>query len=181
MISELIDGLKTAFASRKYRIAGVAVFSITLPAYLMTLAAAYTGGVIGPAALKYLDAEMILFSLVMATLVALLLPLMVCLVRQGQGTTKSSATGGVIIGVFTPLLCCSPILPLTLGFIATFFPALVSMIGRNLQKFIVTKTTELYILAGTLLLIALYQNAGPVAPNVRHTQHSGNGIRKSIR
>jgi len=58
-MSELVDGLKTAFASSQYRIAGVAVFCVALPAYMMTLAASYTGGVIGPAALKYLDTEMV--------------------------------------------------------------------------------------------------------------------------
>jgi uncharacterized membrane protein len=50
-----------------------------------------------------------------------------------------------------------------LGFVATFFPALVEMIGWELQKFIVTYSTELYILASVLLLVALYQNARRVA------------------
>ena len=156
---ELVDGLKTTFAARRYRIGGIAIFCAALPAYLMTLASEYTSGVIGPAALKYLDTKMVVFSIIMAILVALLLPVMFYLTRQGFGTTKSSASGGVVIGVLTPLLCCSPLLPLMLGFVATFFPALVEMIGWELQKFIVTHSTELYILASMLLLVALYQNA----------------------
>ena len=173
-MSELVDGLKTTFAARGYRIGGIAIFCVALPAYLMTLASEYTGGVIGPASLKYLDAKMVVFSIIMALLVALLLPVMFYLMRQGFGTTKSSATGGVAIGVLTPLLCCSPLLPLILGFVATFFPALVEMIGWGLQKFIVTHSIELYSVASVLLLVALYQNArrvarGPVClPNPAH-------------
>ncbi|RLA07420.1 MAG: hypothetical protein DRQ59_14445 [Gammaproteobacteria bacterium] len=162
-MSEWVEGLKATFAARQYRIGGITIFCVALPTYLMTLASEYTGGVIGPAALKYLDAKMIVFSLIMSTLVTLLLPVMFYLMRHGFGTTKSSATGGVAIGVLTPLLCCSPLLPLILGFVATFFPALVEMIGWQLQKFIVTHSTELYSLASVLLLVALYQNARRVA------------------
>jgi len=162
-MSELVEGLKTTFAVREYRFGGGVAFCVALPAYLMTLASEYTGGVIGPAALKYLNTKMVMFSIIMAILVALLLPVMFYLMRQGFGTTKSSATGGVVIGVLTPILCCSPLLPLILGFVATFFPALVEMIGWELQKFIVTHSTELYILASVLLLVALYQNARRVA------------------
>jgi len=156
---ELVEGLKTTFATREYRIGGIVVFCVTFPAYLMTLASEYTGGVVSPAALEFLDTKMTVFSLIMATLVALLLPVMFYLMRRGFGMTKSSATGGVVIGVLTPILCCSPLLPLILGFVATFFPTLVGMIGWELQKFIVTHSTELYLLASLLLLVALYQNA----------------------
>lgn len=158
-MNDLARGLKTAFASRGYRIGGAAIFCLALPLYLMTLASEYTGGVVSPAALKYLDFEMAAFSSIMAVLIALLLPVMFHLARHGFGTSKASATGGVAIGVLTPLLCCSPILPLALGFVATFFPALVEMIGWKLQKFIVTNSTELYLLASVLLSIALWQNA----------------------
>lgn len=156
---ESVDGLKTVFASRGYRIGGTIIFCLALPLYLMTLASEYTGGAIGPAALKYLDAQMVVFSLVMTTLLSLLLPVMFYLLRQGSGMARSTATGGVAIGVLTPILCCSPALPLMLGFIATFFPALVDMIGWKLQQFIVTNSTELYLFASALLLLALYQNA----------------------
>jgi len=158
-MDDLIIGLGTVFSSRGNRLIGGLIFMLVLPLYLMTLASELTGGVISPAALKYLNAEMIIFSLIMACLLALLLPVMLFLLRRGRGTMKSAAAGGVTIGVLTPLLCCSPILPLFLGFVATLFPALVEMIGWKLQKFIVSNTTEIYTLACVLLFIVLHQNA----------------------
>lgn len=95
----------------------------------------------------------------MAALVALLLPVMVYVMRQGQHASKTSATGGVIVGLMTPILCCSTALPIALGFVATFFPSLVNALGWPLQGFIATHQTELLTVASALLLFALYQNA----------------------
>jgi len=162
-MNHLVNGLKITFTTPRYRSAGIIVFFIALPLYLMTLASEYTAGKITPAALKYLNTEMISFSIIMAVLVSLLLPVMFYLIKRGQSSSKSSATGGVIVGVFTPLMCCSPLLPLVLGFIATLFPGVLELVGWKLQKFIVTHTVELYTVASLLLLIALYQNAKRIA------------------
>ena len=158
-MNQFLAGLKTTFATRNYRVGGFIIFCIALLAYLMTLPASFTGGRIGPSALQFLDSQLVLFSLVMAILVAFLLPVMVYLVRLGRGASKSSATGGAVVGVLTPVLCCSPILPIALGFLATFFPSLASAIGWKLQGFIATHQTELFVAAPLLLLFALWQNA----------------------
>ena len=62
---------------------------VALPAYLMTLASEYTGGVIGPAALKYLNTKMVVFSIIMALLVAFLLLVMFYLMRQGGSVRQN--------------------------------------------------------------------------------------------
>ena len=158
-MKEMLLGLRTAFASPRYRVLGIVTFGATLALYLMTLPSSFTGGRIGPSALRFLDAELVVFSVIMAALVAFLLPVMAYVIRQGQRASKTSATGGVIVGLMTPILCCSPALPIALGFVATFFPSLVNALGWQLQGFIATHQTELFTAASVLLLFALYQNA----------------------
>lgn len=158
--------LGTVFRITAYRHAGISSFVLFLALYLMTLPASYTGGRIGPAALRFLDAKLTVLSVVMAALIALIIPLLVYLLRQGQRASKMSATGGLFVGILTPTLCCSPILPVTLSFLAAFFPSLIATFGWQLQGFIATHQTELFIAAILLLGLALYQNARRVSDGV---------------
>ncbi|HDH17260.1 MAG TPA: hypothetical protein ENG90_12450 [Gammaproteobacteria bacterium] len=139
-------------------IAGIS-FLVFLLLYLMTLPASSTGGYSSFEALNYLTPTLVGFSVLMATLVALLIPLIIYLIRQGQKSSKSSATGGVLIGVLAPVLCCSPILPIVMGFVASLLPTLGGTFGVATQKFIATHQIELFIAASLLLMFALYQNA----------------------
>ncbi|GMR05773.1 MAG: hypothetical protein BMS9Abin25_0348 [Gammaproteobacteria bacterium] len=133
----------------------------------MTLPASYTGGYSSFEALQYLNPTLVGFSVLMAALVALLIPLIIYLIRQGQKSSKSSATGGVLIGVLAPILCCSPILPIAIGFIATLLPTLAGSFGIQIQGFIATHQIELFIAASLLLWFALYQNASKVIKGVQ--------------
>ncbi len=163
----IVTALKTVFALRPYRLVGVISFALFLALYLVTLPASFTGGRIGFVALRFLDAKLTLLSVMLAALAALITPLIVYLLRQGQKTNKASATGGLIVGVLTPILCCSPILPIALGFVAGFLPSLVGTFGWRLQGFIATHQTELFFAAALLLVFALYQNAKRVAEGSR--------------
>jgi len=162
-MSTVMTGLKAAFEGRGYRAFGALTFAMSLALYLMTLPASFTGGRIGFNAMRYLDFELVAFSAVMAALVALLLPTIVFQVRRGRRASKASAAGGVAVGVLTPLLCCSPALPIALGFVATVFPSLAGAAGGWLQGFIATHKTELFTVASILLAVAVYQNARSVA------------------
>lgn len=165
-MNTIISALKTVLGIRAYQfIAGIS-FLLFLLLYLITLPASYTGGYSSFAAMKYLTPTLVGFSVLMAALVALLLPLIIYLIRQGQKSSKSSATGGVLIGVLAPMLCCSPILPITLGFIATLIPTLGGSFGIQIQGFIATHQIALFIAASVLLLFALYQNAQKVITGV---------------
>ncbi len=151
--------LKSVMAEPRYRTIGALGFVLSLALYLLTLPSAYIGGRLSLDALPYLTPYMIVVSVIMAALVAMIVTLMVFLVARRRSMSKASTAGGLLIGIATPVLCCSPLLPMILGFIAIFFPSLVSAIGWRAQWFIATHDTELYSAAAAFLILGLYQNA----------------------
>ncbi len=161
-MKSMVTAIKTVFALRPYPLIGGISFAGFLAFYLLTLPSSFTGGRIGLAALRYLDLRLSLFSVVMAALMGLIVPFAVYLFRQGLGLSKASATGGVAVGLLTPILCCSPVLPIAISFVAGVFPSLVGSFGWGLQGFIATHQNELFLAAIALLIFALYQNAGRV-------------------
>ncbi len=158
----IIRALKTVLSQRIYQWLTAGSFGVFLLLYLMTLPAAYTGGYSSFEALNYLTPTLVGFSVLMAVLVALLMPLIIYLLRQGQKSSKSSAAGGLLIGFLAPILCCSPLLPIAIGFLAGLLPSLGGAFGVQIQGFIATHQIELFIAASLLLLFALYQNARKV-------------------
>lgn len=158
----IMSALKSVLAIRSYQIIAGLNFLIFLLIYLMTLPAAYTGGYSSIEALSYLTPTLVGFSVLMAALVALIVSLIIYLIRQGQKSSKSSAAGGVLIGVLAPVLCCSPILPIAMGFVASLLPTLGGAFGVRIQGFIATHQIELFVAASLLLVFALYQNAKKV-------------------
>ena len=166
-MNTVMAALRLVGSQRGYRLAGMAAFVVFLPLYLLTLPASYVGGIISLKALAFLDAKLVAFAVVMAALVAGLAPLMIYLIRRGQGSAKSTAAGGVLIGVLAPILCCSPLLPLAMGFLAAMLPALSGAAGVKVQYFIATRQTELLAVAVLLLVVALYQNARKVVQRMQ--------------
>lgn len=165
-MNTIIKALKTVLSIRFYQwVTGVS-FILFLLLYLMTLPASYTGGYSSFEALKYLTPILAAFSVFMAALVALLMPLIVYLLRQGKKSSKSSAAGGMLIGFLAPMLCCSPILPIAMGFVASLLPTLGGTFGVRIQGFIATHQIELFVAASVLLVFALYQNAKKVIDGV---------------
>ncbi|TAL94027.1 MAG: hypothetical protein EPN69_06615 [Rhodanobacter sp.] len=181
-MSLIFTALKLAWQEKACRWAAGVSFAILLPLYAATLPASLTGGRIGWVSLRLLTPELGFIALALALLLALTVALMVRIVRQGQRTSKSAATGGLLgglVALITPLLCCSPILPLALGSLAVTFPALASAAGGRVQGFIATHEVWLLLAALALTALALYLNARRViagtccrwAPNV----HTGSG------
>ncbi len=162
----IFKALKTVLITRGYIFLTIAAFIIFLFLYLVTLPASYTGGYSSLEALEYLNPTLISFSVLMALLVALMMPLILYLLRQGQASSKSSAAGGLVIGFLAPMLCCSPLLPIAVGFIASLLPALGGSFGIHIQAFIAMHQIELFSFASLLLLFALYQNAKKVVNGV---------------
>lgn len=150
---------RLVFSARSYRALGIGSTGLFLIVYLMTLPSAFTGGRVGFIAFQFLNWELTVIATLMALLMGLLLPFMVFLFRQGQKASKAAASGGVIAGIVTPILCCSPLLPLALSFVASFSPSLIGAFGWKIQGFIATHQTELYAGAILLLGLAIYQNA----------------------
>ncbi len=162
----IFNALKIVFNIRIYQRISIISFVAFLLLYLMTLPASYTGGYSSFEALQYLNPTLIGFSVLMAGLASLIISFIIYLVKQGQKSSKSSAAGGVVIGLLAPMLCCSPILPIAIGIIASLMPALGGTFGIRLQGFIATHQIEIFITASLLLLFALYQNAKKVIDGV---------------
>ncbi len=166
-MSTITIALKTVLVMRTYQwLTGIS-FLLFLLLYLITLPASFTGGYISLQAFKYLTPRLVGFSVLMATLVALLIPLIIYLIKRGQKSSKSSAAGGILVGLLAPMLCCSPLLPILLGFIAALLPSLGGSFGIQIQGFIATHQTMLFSAASLLLVFALYQNAKKVVSSVQ--------------
>ncbi|MFK5915717.1 MAG: hypothetical protein QM484_15225 [Woeseiaceae bacterium] len=161
-MNTIFIALKKVLTVKSYLWVTVISFILFLLLYLTTLPASYTGGYSSFEALEYLNPTLIGFSILMSALVALMMPLIIYLIRQGQKSSKSSATGGLLIGVLAPMLCCSPILPIAIGFIASALPLLGGSFGIQIQGFIATHQIELFTAASLLLFFTLYQNAKKV-------------------
>jgi len=166
-MNTIISALKTVLKIQSYQWIASISFLLFLMLYLTTLPASYTGGYSSFEALQYLNPILISFSLLMSLLVALMMPLIIYLIRQGQKSSKSSATGGLLIGVLAPMLCCSPLLPIAIGFIASVLPAMGGTFGIQIQGFIATHQIELFTAASLLLWYSLYQNAKRVIRGVQ--------------
>lgn len=161
-MNTIFIALKIVLNIRIYQWIAIIGFAAFLLLYLMTLPASYTGGYSSFEALQYLNLTLTGFSVLMAGLAAFLMTLIIYLIRQGQKSSKSSAAGGVLMGLLAPMLCCSPILPIAVGFVTSLMPALGGTFGIRLQGFIATHQIEFFITASLLLLFALYQNAKKV-------------------
>ncbi len=160
-MNTIVAAIRTVFSSPGYRVAGILSFVLVLTLYLFTLPAMLTGGRVGLVSFRFLTPRLAALAVVMATLVAIILPLMLYLVRRGRRVRTASIASGVAIGILAPLLCCSPLLPIALGFVSSVFP-LLGGAGTGLQGFIATHEMGFFGAAIVLLIYALYQNARKV-------------------
>ena len=71
----VISAIRLVLQARPYRYLALELFVLALTAYVFTLPAAYTGGVVGLISLSYLTSELLLFSLALAALLSLALTL----------------------------------------------------------------------------------------------------------
>lgn len=158
----ILAALRHAAGDKAARWAAALGMLVGIPLYLMTLPASITGGRVAFINFEFLTRGMALLASVMGILLGLILALMVFLLREGQWARGGLAGGGVLLGILTPLLCCSPILPLLLGSLAIAFPALANTSAGPLQAFIARHETALLLSALALMVMALHQNAGRV-------------------
>jgi len=152
------EAISIVFSSKKYIVLGVGSFVLFLLLYLFTLPATYTGGRIGIISLRLLTPKLVVFSVVMAMLIALIIPFTVYAFRQGGKTRKASAASGFVGSVLPPLLCCSPLLPTLAGILGAVSPAVFGISGA-VQGFVATNETYILLGATLLLVVALVQTA----------------------
>lgn len=162
-MSTLTDALGIVWAEPAARWTALAAFAVLLPVYGVTLPASLTGGYIGWVSLRLLTPSMAVIAVVLSAILSLTLALMVVLIRRGQRARKGAAASGALVALVTPMLCCTPVLPLALGTLAVAFPALAGMAAGSVQGFIATHETAILVAAVALGAVALYQNAARVS------------------
>lgn len=162
MIRDYVEPVRTAgtivFSARKYQAIGVATLLVFLPLYLVTLPATYTGGRVGMVSLRLLTPTLAVFSLIMASLVAVIVAFTAYTFRIGGTTDATTTTTGFIGSVVPPLLCCSPLLPTLAGAVVGVLPAAFGVSGF-IQGFMATYEAEILGLATLVLGYAALQNA----------------------
>lgn len=151
--------LTTLWQDRAARWTALGGFLVMLPIYTVMLPASLTGGRIGWVSLRLISPVMAIIAVALSAVLALTVGLMVLLLRLGRRSSKGAATGGALMALVTPLLCCSPLLPLALGALALAFPALAGVAAGRLQGFIATHELTILLFALGLGVLAFYQNA----------------------
>ncbi len=161
VMKNLIPALRETFSTRGSWMTGAVAFAVFLFVYLITLPATFTGGVIGFQAFAFLTPTLLAWSVFLAFLLAVLIPMTVYLLRRGYRARGAAGTaaGGLIVSLLTPLLCCSPVLPIAFGFLAGWIPVLAGGSGGVVQGFLATHESLFFSVSALLLMGALLWNA----------------------
>jgi len=157
VLQHIKDAAQIVFSSKKYIIMAVVSFIAFFLLYIFTLPATYAGGRIGLISLRLLTPLQGIFSFFMALFISLIVPFTVYGFKRGVKGNKASKTGGFLVSILPPLLCCSPLLPTLAATLGALSP--VFGFTSGVQGFIATNET--YILLGATLLLgyALLQTA----------------------
>ncbi len=158
----LRTGLGFAWQDRFARRAGLTGAALFTIAYAFLLPASQTNGAIGWVSLRLISGPMILWALALGISMGAVTGCVTALLRRGAKTRTAGAGGGLLIGALTPLLCCSPLLPIIFGFLAGLVPAIGGMGGWT-QGFVATHESTLLSVALALMLLSLIQNARRLA------------------
>jgi len=161
-MQKIKTSMSFVFEEKKYKIISIISFIFFLLLYLITLPSSYTGGKIGLISFKFLTVRMIIFAFIFALLIGILIPFIIFLFNRSNKTHTGTAAGGIFVSIITPFLCCSPLLPIVLGFIGGIIPILKGSFGLTVQAFVATHETEIYLGVIVLLLLSIYQNARSV-------------------
>lgn len=150
--------LQIALASGRARLGTAAIFLVLAAFYATLLPASDTGAAIGVVSLRFLTPGKLVLAVVMALLLALSSVLALHARRRGAGAKPSGSVSGAVLAAVPALLCCSPILPLTIAALAAVLPA-AGASGAPLQGFIATHEEWIYGVAIALMTWGLYGNA----------------------
>ena len=147
------SAIRLVLQSQPYRYLALGFFALALTAYVFTLPAAYTGGVVGLISLRYLTAELLFFSLALASLLSLALTLNIFAFRTSIRQRSGGLSLGAALASLLPAsLCCTPLVPSVLAILGASTPQIFGISGR-LQGFFATY--ELQILGFALILLLL--------------------------
>lgn len=153
--ASIASALGVVFRAAAYRYLGAGLFLLASVLYAFTLPAIYTGGAIGWISLRYLNGELLLFSLVLALLLSLVLTLNVysfrtALRRHGTGLSL----GAVLASLVPSSVCCTPLVPSMLAAVGASTPQIFGLTGR-IQGTVARYDVLFLVLSSLLLLVAL--------------------------
>ncbi len=164
------EAARTVFVSGRAKVASGLTFVVACVVYLLTLPATFTGGHPGLGALAYLTPGLAVWACVLAALLALLVPTTFYLLARGYGKRSGAAgaTGGAVglaLSLVTPLLCCTPFLPVAFAALATWLPFVSAGAGGAFQGFLATHEGLFFAVSSLLLLGALAWNLHEITKN----------------
>ncbi len=138
-----------------YRYLALAVFALALTLYVFTLPAVYTGGVIGLISLRYLDAELLFFSVALAALLSLALTLNIYALRASiRRRSGGLSLAGVLSSFLPATICCTPVVPSLRAILGATTPQIFGLTGQ-IQGFFATYEPVILAFALVLLLVSL--------------------------
>ena len=150
-----ISAIRLVLQSQPYRYLALGLFVLALTAYVFTLPAAYTGGVVGLISLRYLTAELLFFSFALSALLSLALTLNIYAfrgsIRQRSG---GLSLGAALSSVLPASICCTPLVPSLLAILGATTPQIFGISGR-IQGFFAIYELEILGFSLILLLVSL--------------------------
>ena len=155
-VIDVVDVIAWVFRAQPYRYLALGLFALGFSLYVFTLPAAYTGGVIGLISLRYLDAELFLFSVALAALLSLALTLNIYAFRSSAGRRSGGLTAGALLSSLLPAsICCTPAVPALLVVVGATTPQIFGLTGR-IQGFFATYEPLILTFALVLLVFSLH-------------------------
>ena len=161
-IAYIERAMKTVFSERRYQMLGAGNFLFFLTLYAFTFPASYTGGRVGMVSIQFLTPTLAGFAVIMAGLVAVVLPLNLYIIQLGAEASTVSATSGVLGSILTPLLCCSSLIPSLFAVVGAVIPAVAGTSGI-VQGFIAIYKMEILVMAILLLAYSVHRSARVMA------------------
>ena len=153
--NETVSAVGLILRLAAYRRLALIIFVPMLALYLFILPATFTAGQMGLVSLGYLNAELVIFSLLLAALLSLSLALNIYAFRSSARRKGGVLTVGALASSLLPsTLCCTPVVPTIVAFLGASTPQIFSLSGR-VQGFIATYETAFLLFASVLLLISL--------------------------
>jgi hypothetical protein len=151
MIMNLINAVRLVLRAPPYRYVAPGLFLLSLTFYAFTLPAAYTGGAIGLISLRYLNAELLFFAVVLAGLLSVVLTLNIYAFRASlQRRNSGLSLGAVLASVLPSSLCCTSTVPSLLAVFGASTPQIFGLTGQIQGLF---ATYELAFLGAALILL----------------------------
>ncbi len=151
MLMTVASAVGIVLRTKSYGFLALGLFVPLLLIYLFTLPATYTGGVVGLISLRYLNTELIFFSITLAGFLSLTLSLNIYAFRASVlGRGRGLGVGAIFASLLPSSVCCTSLVPSLLAVLGASTPQIFGLTGR-IQGFFATY--EIAFLGAALVLV----------------------------